>query len=100
MKTELYKVIKSPYLTEKVSSLMGEANQYAFKVDINATKLQVKKAVEGYFSVNVENVNIIKVKGKTKRSRYRIRKKSDWKKAYVSLAEGQSIDMDIGGIDG
>ena len=66
MKTELYKVIKSPYLTEKVSSLMGEANQYAFKVDINATKLQVKKAVEGYFSVNVENVNIIKVKGKTK----------------------------------
>ena len=64
MKTELYKVIKSPYLTEKVSSLMGEANQYAFKVDINATKLQVKKAVEGYFSVNVENVNIIKVKGK------------------------------------
>ena len=53
MKTELYSVIKSPYLTEKVSSLMGESNQYAFKVDINATKLQVKKAVEGYFSVNV-----------------------------------------------
>jgi len=49
MKTELYKVIKSPYLTEKVSSLMGEANQYAFKVDINATKLQVKKAVEATF---------------------------------------------------
>ena len=48
MKTELYSVIKSPYLTEKVSSLMGEANQYAFKVDANATKLQIKKAVEGY----------------------------------------------------
>ena len=63
METELYSVIKSPYLTEKVSSLMGESNQYAFKVDINATKLQVKKAVEGYFSVNVEDVNIIKVKG-------------------------------------
>ena len=45
MKTELYSVIKSPYLTEKISSLMGESNQYAFKVDINATKLQVKKAV-------------------------------------------------------
>ena len=66
METELYSVIKSPYLTEKVSSLMGESNQYAFKVDINATKLQVKKAVEGYFSVNVEDVNIIKVKGKPK----------------------------------
>ena len=49
---------------------MGEVNQYAFKVNVNATKLQIKKAVEGYFSVNVENVNIIKVKGKNKRSRY------------------------------
>ena len=44
MKTELYSIIKSPYLTEKVSTLMGESNQYAFKVDVNATKLQVKKA--------------------------------------------------------
>ena len=93
MKTELYKIINAPYLTEKVSSIMGESNQYAFKVDINATKLQVKKAVEGYFSVDVEDVNIIKVKGKTKRSRYRIRKKSDWKKAYVKLAQGQSIEV-------
>ena len=93
MKTEIYKIIKAPYLTEKVSSIMGESNQYAFKVDINATKLQVKKAVEGYFSVDVEDVNIIKVKGKTKRSRYRIRKKSDWKKAYVKLAQGQSIEV-------
>ena len=93
MKTELYKIIKAPYLTEKVSSIMGESNQYAFKVDINATKLQVKKAVEGYFSVDVEDVNIIKVKGKTKRSRYRIRKKSDWKKTYVKLAQGQSIEV-------
>ena len=93
MKTELYKIIKAPYLTEKVSSIMGESNQYAFKVDINATKLQVKKAVEGYFSVEVEDVNIIKVKGKTKRSRYRIRKKSDWKKAYVKLVQGQSIEV-------
>ena len=93
MKTELYKVIKAPYLTEKVSALMSDSNQYAFKVDINATKLQVKKAVEGYFSVNVENVNIIKVKGKTKRSKFRVRKKSDWKKAYVRLAEGQSIEV-------
>ena len=67
MKTELYSIIKAPYLTEKVSSLMGESNQYAFKVDITATKLQIKKAVEGYFSVDVEDVNIIKVKGKTKK---------------------------------
>ena len=93
MKTELYSVIKAPYLTEKISSLMGENNQYAFKVDVNATKLQIKQAVEGYFSVKVENVNILKVKGKSKRSRYRIKKRPDWKKAYVRLAEGQSIEV-------
>ena len=93
MRTELYSIIKSPYLTEKVSTLMGEANQYAFKVDSNATKLQIKKAVDGYFSVDVENVNVVKVKGKNKRSRYRIKKRSDWKKAYVRLAAGQSIEV-------
>tara|TARA_X000000368_G_scaffold381234_1_gene337598 strand:+ start:18921 stop:19211 length:291 start_codon:yes stop_codon:yes gene_type:complete len=95
VRNDLYKVIKTPYLTEKVSSLMGSSNQYAFKVDINATKLQIKHAVEGYFSVKVHSVNVIKVKGKTKRSRFRIRKKSDWKKAYVRLAEGQSIEVGI-----
>ena len=72
---------------------MGEVNNYAFKVDINATKLQIKQAVEGYFSVDVENVNIVRVKGKNKRSRYRIKKRPDWKKAYVRLAEGQSIEV-------
>ena len=95
MRNDLYKVIKAPYLTEKVSSLMGSNNQYAFKVDINATKLQIKHAVEGYFSVKVHSVNVIKKKKKTKRSRFRIRKKSDWKKAYVRLAEGQSIEVGI-----
>jgi len=95
MRKDLYKVIKAPYLTEKVSSLMGSENQYAFKVDINATKLQIKHAIEGYYSVNVEKINIIKVKGKTKRSRFRITKKSDWKKAYVRLAEGDSIEVGI-----
>jgi len=95
MKAELYTVIKAPYLTEKVSSLMGESNQYAFKVDSNATKLQIKKAIEGYFSVNVKNVNVVKVQGKNKRSRYRIKKRPDWKKAYVRLAEGQSIEVGV-----
>ena len=54
---------------------------------------RLKKAVEGYFSVKVENVNVLKVKGKNKRSKYRIKKRSDWKKAYVRLAEGQSIEV-------
>tara|TARA_B100001123_G_C15168139_1_gene970237 strand:- start:317 stop:607 length:291 start_codon:yes stop_codon:yes gene_type:complete len=93
MKVGLYSILKSPYLTEKVSSLLGQNNQYAFKVDKNATKLQIKKAVEANFSVDVENVNVVKVKGKNKRSRYRIKKRPDWKKAYVRLAEGQSIEL-------
>ena len=91
----IFTVLREPHISEKVSVLGDVANQYAFKVDINATKLQIKHAVEGYFSVKVHSVNVIKVKGKTKRSRFRIRKKSDWKKAYVRLAEGQSIEVGI-----
>ena len=93
MKIDQHKIIKSTHFTEKVSLLMNKSNQYAFKVDKNATKLQIKRAVEKFFSVKVREVNILVNKGKTKRSRYGFRKKSDWKKAYVSLAEGQSIDM-------
>ena len=93
MQNELYSVIKAPYLTEKVSSMMGSNNQYAFKVDLKATKMQIKKAIEGYFSVDVEAVNVIRVKGKTKRSRYRVSQRTNWKKAYVKLAEGQSIEV-------
>ena len=88
-----HKIIKNTHFTEKVSLLMNKSNQYAFKVDKDATKRQIKRAVEKFFSVNVREVNILVNKGKTKRSRYGFRKKSDWKKAYVSLAEGQSIDM-------
>ena len=93
MRKELYSIIKAPYLTEKVSSMMSSNNQYAFKVDLSATKLQIKQAIEGYFSVIVEDVNVIKVKGKTKRSKYKVTKRSDWKKAYVKLAAGQSIEV-------
>ena len=93
MKIDQHKIIKNTHFTEKVSLLMNKSNQYAFKVDKDATKRQIKREVEKFFSVNVREVNILVNKGKTKRSRYGFRKKSDWKKAYVSLAEGQSIDM-------
>ena len=89
----MFKILQSIHLTEKVTNLKTQSNQYAFKVDKNATKSQVKKAVEEYFSVKVEEVRTIKVKGKVKRSRYRLKKKPDWKKAYVKLAEGNSIDI-------
>lgn len=93
MKKDIYQTIKSPHLTEKVTDLMNQSNQYAFKVDINSTKREIKKAVESYFSVKVERVRVLKVKGKTKRSRYRVKKRPDWKKAYVRLAQGQSIEV-------
>ena len=95
MNKGLFQIVKSPYLTEKVSDLKQESNQYAFKVDVSATKREIKKAVESYFSVKVKSVCTVNVKGKTKRSRYRIKKRSDWKKAYVSLSDGQTIDVGL-----
>ena len=79
------KIIESALVSEK-SSLVGQnANTYVFKVNTSATKNQVKKAIEAKFDVNVTKVNILNVKGKTKRMmnlRGKIRKKSDWKKAF------------------
>ena len=95
MNKNIYKTIKSPHLTEKVTDLMAQSNQYAFKVDVNSTKREIKKAVEEYFAVQVKKVTVLKVKGKTKRSRFRIKQRPNWKKAYVSLAEGQTIEVGI-----
>lgn len=102
MNNQNIQFLKAPYVTEKTSRLTKESNQYVFKVSLDSTKLKIKKAVEDSYSVSVKDVQVIKMKGKTRRDRKsnKLRKKSDWKKAYVSLAEGQSIDMDIGGIDG
>ena len=102
MNNQNIQFLKAPYVTEKTSRLTEESNQYVFKVSLDSTKLKIKKAVEDSYSVSVKDVQVIKMKGKTRRDRKsnKLRKKSDWKKAYVSLAEGQSIDMDIGVIDG
>ena len=89
MSKDIFKVIERPYLTEKVSGLMQEANQYAFKVNPKSSKLEIKRAIESFFSVKLEDVNVVK------RSRYRLKKRSDWKKAYVRLADGDSIDVGI-----
>ena len=95
MSKDIFKVIERPYLTEKVSGLIQDVNQYAFKVNPKSSKLEIKKAIESFFSVRVEDVNLLKVKGKVKRSRYRLKKRADWKKSYVKLAEGDSIDVGI-----
>ncbi len=88
-------LIRRPIITEK-TTLMGEVNRVAFEVPMNATKPEIKAAVEGVFSVEVKAVNTLIAKGKTKRFRGRPGRRADVKKAMVTLAEGQSIDVTTG----
>ena len=88
----LYKVLQGPHISEKAA--MAE-DQVVFRVANDATKLEVKKAVEKLFSVKVENVQTLNVKGKVKRNRYGLSKKPSWKKAVVRLAQGQEIDFAV-----
>ena len=90
-----YDVIVAPHITEK-STLLSEHNAVVFKVARDATKPQIKAAVEALFGVDVTGVNTITTKGKTKRWRGRPYRRSDVKKAVVTLAEGQSIDVTTG----
>ena len=92
-KEKLLTLIHSPYITEKASSL-GRMNQVIFKVDISASKLEIKKAVEDLFDVKVDNVTTSTQKGKSKRNRFGIYKRSDYKKAFVSLKEGSEIQFE------
>ena len=89
----LYKVLLSPRMTEKTTRLSAESNQYVFRVIDDADKAEVRNAVEHLFNVNVESVRIVNVKGKNKSFRMRPGKRSDWKKAYVRIQEGQVIDV-------
>lgn len=91
----LFKVLLGPHITEKAASATGSATQVAFKVATDASKLEVKKAVEKLFEVKVEGVRVINVKGKTRRTKTGMGKRSDWKKAYVRLAESQDIDFSV-----
>ena len=87
-----YDVVLAPHITEK-STLLSEHNAVVFKVANDATKPQIKAAVEALFGVSVTGVNTITQKGKTKRWKGRPYQRSDMKKAVVTLAEGQSIDV-------
>jgi large subunit ribosomal protein L23 len=92
MNDRLYGVLRAPRVSEKTARL-SESNQYVFEVAREATKADVKAAVEQLFSVKVEAVNVVNAKGKTKSFRNRLGRRSDQRKAYVRLAEGQSIDV-------
>lgn len=89
----LYKVLLGPHISEK-SSIAGEqSNSYTFKVIPDATKPEIKAAVEQLFDVKVLAVNTLNVKGKVKRTMRGASRKKNWKKAVVRLAEGQAIDF-------
>ena len=90
-----YDIVLAPHITEK-STLLSENNAVVFKVANNATKPEIKAAVEALFGVTVKAVNTLVQKGKTKRWKGKPYTRSDVKKAIVTLAEGQSIDVTTG----
>lgn len=91
----MYTIIRNPVITEK-ATMLSEHGQFVFRVAIDATKPEIKTAVETLFGVKVLGVNTVVTKGKTKRFKGRPGVRSDVKKAYVRLAEGQSIDLSTG----
>jgi large subunit ribosomal protein L23 len=90
-----YEIVQEPIITEK-ATLLTEHNQVTFRVPLDATKPEIKAAVEDLFKVTVTAVNTMRVKGKTKRWRGRPGRRSDVKKAIVTLADGSSIDVTTG----
>ena len=88
----VFVVLREPHISEKVSILGDRSNQYAFKVAVDATKAEIREAVETLFSVSVKKVTTANVKGKVKRNARGITRKKNWKKAYVTVAAGQEID--------
>ena len=94
-KAELYDVIRKPIITEK-ATMASESGAVVFEVAIGANKPQIKEAVEGLFGVKVKAVNTTITKGKTKRFRGQLGKRKDVKKAYVTLEEGNTIDVTTG----
>jgi large subunit ribosomal protein L23 len=89
---EIHQIIRRPLVTEK-TTLMREGNQYLFEVDPRANKIEIEKAVEKLFKVEVLDVRTLNVLGKKKRYGRREGKKNDWKKAIVTVAPGSSIEI-------
>ncbi|MCR4379001.1 MAG: 50S ribosomal protein L23 [Rhodospirillales bacterium] len=94
-KERMFEVIRRPLITEK-ATLISEHNQVAFEVAMSASKPEIRAAVEGIFKVKVTGVNTLIQKGKTKKFRGRPGKRDDVKKAVVTLADGDSIDVTTG----
>lgn len=93
----IYQVLMGPHISEKSTLATELARQVVFHVAKDANKREIKQAVESLFNVKVEQVQVLNVKGKMKRTRHGFSKKNDWKKAYVRLAEGHDIDLELAG---
>jgi large subunit ribosomal protein L23 len=92
---QMYDIVRGPVITEKATNV-SEHGQIIFRVPLTATKREIKAAIEGLFNVSVTAVNTIRVMGKLKRVRGRPGRRSDYKKAVVTLREGQRIDVTTG----
>lgn len=90
---QLIDIIDAPIISEKSTIAAEKANQFVFRIKKQATKLQVKRAVEAMFSVEVDSVHVLNVKGKKKRFGKTLGQRSDWKKAYVKLKPGHDINF-------
>ena len=89
----VFKVLLGPHVSEKATTLADGKGQFVFKVATDATKLEIKKAVESLFSVKVAGIRTVNVQGKTKRTARGLGKRNDWKKAYIALQPGQDLDF-------
>ena len=89
----IFQILRTPHVSEKSAMLGDSANQAVFKVAIDANKGEIKEAVEQMFNVKVANVRTVNMKGKRKRLGLHSGRRSDWKKAYVSLEQGHEIDL-------
>ena len=93
--SDIYNIILSPVITEKATKI-SENNQYVFKVSLNSNKSNIKQAIEKLFKVKVKSINTTKVKGKTKIFKGTKGKRSDYKKAIITLNKGQNLDYSGG----
>ncbi len=91
--SKLANILLAPIVSEKSTNAAENSNQFVFKVQKVATKMEIKKAVELMFDVEVDAVQVLNVKGKVKRFGRTLGKRSDWKKAYVKLKAGHDIDF-------
>ena len=91
----IYQVLLGPHVSEKATNLSDKHRQFAFRVAPNARKPEIRQAVEKLFKVVVEDVRVLNVRGKQRRTRYGVGRRASWKKAYVRLAPGHDIDFSV-----